>query len=216
MNYIKYLFGEGDSENTVMDKAPSRDAYVVLCNDSDGRIPEIINAIGKHGNGGHSFGIVIDEGTEDAETFGWDGDGSDRIDGIIKLNGEEVDKDGKDALINMLLHVLDSIRWQAEGVRDLEKPDLIRELQGVEDKPMTREEMLKVFDDIIHDTKLCLSGSEYVNEEHRALNSIKEYCKNELVAIGEGRRSEEESGSKDVLEHIKGIAESALDRKKKK
>lgn len=45
------------------------------------QLTKIVNAIGECGNGGHSFDIVIDpEAPEDERvTFGWDGDGSDRV-----------------------------------------------------------------------------------------------------------------------------------------
>ena len=91
MNYYEYLFGD----KQVMDKAPSRDAYMVLCNDVEGTIPRLINAIGKHGNGGHSYEIVLDPDTKEKESFFWDGDGSDRIDGVVKIEKEGDDKDGK-------------------------------------------------------------------------------------------------------------------------
>jgi len=43
------------------------------------QLTKIVNAIGKHGNGGHSFDIVIDADDENKESFFWDGDGSDRV-----------------------------------------------------------------------------------------------------------------------------------------
>jgi hypothetical protein len=44
------------------------------------QLTEIVKAIGEHGNGGHSFEIAVDYKDENQEVFGWDGDGSDRID----------------------------------------------------------------------------------------------------------------------------------------
>ena len=209
MNYYEYLFGD----KQVMDKAPSRDAYMVLCNDAEGTIPRLINAIGKHGNGGHSYEIVLDPDTKEKESFFWDGDGSDRIDGVVKIEKEGDDKDGKIALINMLLHTLDSIKWQADEPVDMESPKFREE----NEPPMTREQMLQVFKDIQHDAHLCLSGCEFVNEERRALNSIKEYCKNEIGFInGEGRSPKLHIEAKEVLEHIKSIADEALSKNKKR
>lgn len=208
MNYYEYLFGD----KQVMDKAPSRDAYVVLCNDVEGTIPRLINAIGKHGNGGHSYEIVLDPDTKEKESFFWDGDGSDRIDGIVKIHKEGDDKDGKIALINMLLHTLDSIKWQADEPVDMESPRFREE----NEPPMTREQMLQVFKDIQHDAHLCLTGCGYENVERRTLNTILEYCKNDIEYINGGGELGKAISAKDVLEHIKEIAEGALKTKKKK
>ena len=211
MNYYEYMFGE----KQVMDKAPSRDAYVIFCNDADGTIPRLINAIGKHGNGGHTYDIVLEPDSSEKEAFCWDGDGSDRIDSIIKLNGKDADKDGKDALISMLLHTLESIKMQAEEPGDLEKPDIVRDLSGEEEKPMTREDMLKVFDDIIHDAQLCLSGCGFEDEKRHALDTIKGFCESTINAIKNGSDNKDLT-REDDLKHIMHIAEEALNTKNKK
>ena len=210
MNYFKYLFGEDKQEKTVMDKAPSRDAYIIFCNDIDGTIPRIVNAIGKHGNGGHTFDIVLEPDTEDKETFCWDGDGSDRIDSIIRLNGKEADKNGKDALINMLLNTLNSIYFQA---RDGSESDERR--AEFQEPPLTTEEMRNIFENIIHDAKVCLEGCEFKDVKGRSLDNIKEYCESELAIINGEHPGNAEITVKEVLEHIKGIAEEALNPKKK-
>lgn len=61
---------------------------IVIYSDGGGHLEEIINYIGKNGNTGHSFSIVIDPSDkENAKTFFWDGDGSDHINSIT-VNGK--------------------------------------------------------------------------------------------------------------------------------
>lgn len=208
MNYFKYLFGEESNSKPVEDKAPIRDAYIIFCNDGDRNIPRLINAIKKHGNGGHSFGIVVDEGATDAETIGWDGDGSDRIDSIIKI---QIDgKDGKDALINMLLYTLNGIKWQAEEgtISDEEAVEL-------EEPPVTRERMREIFNNILHDVALCLNGCGFEDVNMRAITTIKEYCENTMEAM-QGGYLRKDASLEESLSHIKRIAEEALKESKKK
>ena len=58
--------------------------YKVYCRDSEQSIKKLIEYIGKNGNTGHSFSIVVDpDGDDDQKKmFGWDGDGSDYIDRV--------------------------------------------------------------------------------------------------------------------------------------
>lgn len=67
---------------------------VVVESSNPTQVAKILNAIGKCGNGGHSFEIVIDPDMSEADggniKFGWDGDGSDRI-GEVRVV-DELDK----------------------------------------------------------------------------------------------------------------------------
>ena len=58
-----------------------KDIYEVICDDQDGKLKALIEYIGKNGNGGHSFSIVVDPDMpgEGRKVFDWDGDGNDRI-----------------------------------------------------------------------------------------------------------------------------------------
>lgn len=59
--------------------------YKIKARDSEETIKRLIEHIGKLGNVGHSFSIVVDPDAtkeEGKETFGWDGDGSDRIESV--------------------------------------------------------------------------------------------------------------------------------------
>ena len=85
-NFFSYLFDQNKSalDKVAEDKAPKQKSmtggYFVFFNDSEGTLKRLIEAIGKHGNGGHSYEIVIDPDYEkEKESFFWDGDGSDRI-----------------------------------------------------------------------------------------------------------------------------------------
>ncbi len=60
----------------------------LLANDSNGQLVKLLNYIRHNGNGGHTFTIIVDPDLkENTRKFGWDGDGSDRIDKIT-VNGE--------------------------------------------------------------------------------------------------------------------------------
>ena len=62
--------------------------YMVKCKDNEGVIKELIEYIGANGNGGHSFEIVVDPDMtkeEGKKSFYWDGDGSDRIIEVKKI-----------------------------------------------------------------------------------------------------------------------------------
>ena len=54
----------------------------IKCNDGDNRLENLLNYIKKNGNTGHSFNIVVDPDSDNEESFGWDGDGSDYIEEI--------------------------------------------------------------------------------------------------------------------------------------
>jgi hypothetical protein len=60
------------------------------------QLTKIVNAIGECGNGGHSFEIVIDPDSTKEEggniRFGWDGDGSDRVEVSDKTFSEPREK----------------------------------------------------------------------------------------------------------------------------
>lgn len=70
-----------------MDSRPSgKNVYVVSCIDRDGTLFRLLKAIGRHGNGGHSYDIVLEPDSHGkGEGFFWDGDGSDRIENVAKL-----------------------------------------------------------------------------------------------------------------------------------
>jgi hypothetical protein len=54
----------------------------VKCYDQDNSLEDLIEFIKSNGNGGHSFEIIVDPDGDDTQTFGWDGDGGDRINDI--------------------------------------------------------------------------------------------------------------------------------------
>jgi hypothetical protein len=59
--------------------------YKVSCIDSEGNLKKLIEYIGEIGNSGHSFSIIVDPDDPEYErTFGWDGDGSDRVISVKK------------------------------------------------------------------------------------------------------------------------------------
>jgi len=60
-------------------------AYKVECIDLDGELKSLIEYIAANGNGGHSFEIVVDPGSEGEKSFFWDGDGSDVITDITEI-----------------------------------------------------------------------------------------------------------------------------------
>ena len=63
----------------------------IECNDSEGSLARLLTYIMRTGNIGHSFDIVVDpDNKEHKMSFGWDGDGADRIRNI-KLDGKKVD-----------------------------------------------------------------------------------------------------------------------------
>jgi len=61
----------------------------VECNDTEGELARLLTYIMRTGNIGHSFDIVVDpDSKEHKMTFGWDGDGADRI-RSIKVDGKK-------------------------------------------------------------------------------------------------------------------------------
>jgi len=208
-NFFDYMYGvnkKHTEEKVVEDKAPKKvltGGYFVFCKDSEGTLKKLIEAIGKHGNGGHSYDIVLDPDYKDEkETFFWDGDGSDRIDSIIAIP----EGDGKDnPLLRMCLQTLDSINMQAKEASRKERKEW-------EEPPPTEEEREKILDNIIHDSGIILSGANYEDNTRRELRNIKEYCKDCL----EGLKSNNESYStltvEEALNHIKEIADEGLEK----
>jgi len=68
---------------------------IIECRDSENSIARLINYMGEIGNGGHSFGIIVDPDMKEyTKNFGWDGDGSDSIISISEIN-EETGKPNK-------------------------------------------------------------------------------------------------------------------------
>ena len=104
MNYYQYLYGD----KFVQDKKETyktKKFYTVECIDSDGELKDLLNYIGKNGNGGHSFDIVVDPGDKQNERhFFWDGDGADRINAVVKTTTDD-DKE----LVGILLTALNRI-----------------------------------------------------------------------------------------------------------
>lgn len=78
---------EKDEGGETQDSRPrGKYVYVVSCNDRDGTLFRLLKAIGRHGNCGHSYDIVLEPDSHGkGEGFFWDGDGSDRIDNVAKL-----------------------------------------------------------------------------------------------------------------------------------
>jgi hypothetical protein len=83
----------GESENNR--PKDQKKVITVTCRDTENSLEELLKYIQQNGNGGHSFSIIVDpEGDKDQKkTFGWDGDGSDRI---FDISSEMVDEDEKD------------------------------------------------------------------------------------------------------------------------
>jgi hypothetical protein len=68
----------------LFEAVPQKDMYKyeITCRDPDGTLKDMIEHIGKLGNTGHSFSIIVDPDItkeEGKRTFEWDGDGSDYI-----------------------------------------------------------------------------------------------------------------------------------------
>lgn len=73
MNAFKQLYKEAQRQ----EKTITIRAY-----DQDDSLEKLIEFIKTNGNGGHSFEIIVDPDGDDKRTFGWDGDGTDRINDI--------------------------------------------------------------------------------------------------------------------------------------
>ena len=206
-NFFSYLFeqNKSETEKVAEDKAPKEKSltggYFVFCNDSEGTLKRLIEAIGKHGNGGHSYEIVIDPDYEkEKESFFWDGDGSDRIESIVAIPKGE----GKEnPLVRMCLQTLESIYMQAKEASRKERKEW-------EEPPPTDEEREQILNNIIHDSNIILEGANYDDNYHRSLNNIKAYCENDLAGLKEGHIKD--LTVQEVLEHIKEIAEEGLEK----
>ena len=107
-----------DEGGETQDSRPSgKNVYVVSCKDRDGRLFDMLKAIGRHGNGGHSYDIVLDPDSQGkGETFFWDGDGSDRIENVVKL------EEGDD-LAAMLTANMKHIEWMCDVAIPPDKKD---------------------------------------------------------------------------------------------
>lgn len=77
---------------TLMESVPKKDMkeVTVLYRDGEGCLEELLLYIGKNGNTGHSFSIIVDPDgdTNERKEFYWDGDGSDYIH-EIKVDGKK-------------------------------------------------------------------------------------------------------------------------------
>ena len=223
-NFFSYLNSANEhkgkgKETPVQDKAPKggkslTGGYFVFCNDAEGTLRRLIEAIGKHGNGGHSYDIVIDpDRKEEKETFIWDGDGSDRVNEIIAIpEGQGEDN----PLVNMCLETMDSIRDQAkEGSLTIE--------EGVDaEESLTKEQRLnEIFNNIIHDSNLVLRGFQYKDEVkenlRRAVANIRVFCESiqhKLKALDNTpAEAEDIPHFRGAIDHIKEICDEALPEK---
>lgn len=206
-NFFSFFYGQSkrsEIERVAEDKAPKDKSltggYFVFCNDSEGTLKRLIEAIGKHGNGGHSYEIVLDpDYKEKKESFFWDGDGSDRIESIIAIPKGE----GKEnPLLRICLQTLRSVKMQAEEAE--------REHEEYGEPPPSAEEKKHILNDIIHDTDMILRGANYVDNVRGNLETIKAYCENDLSGLKDG--SIKDLTVQEVLEHIKEIAEEGLEK----
>lgn len=120
---------EKDEGGETQDSRPrGKYVYVVSCNDRDGTLFRLLKAIGRHGNCGHSYDIVLDPDSQGkGETFFWDGDGSDRIENVAKL------EEGDD-LAAMLLANLHQIKWMCDDAIPANKKGLKDSMEEPEAK----------------------------------------------------------------------------------
>ena len=66
-------------------KGASTARITIECVDNDNSLFKLLKHIQEIGNTGHSFSIIVDPDNKDTEgSFGWDGDGSDSIQNVIK------------------------------------------------------------------------------------------------------------------------------------
>ena len=112
MNYYSYLYGEKVAEYK-KSEYNSKKYYLIECKDGEHQLRDLINYIGKNGNGGHSFDIVVDpDDKQNEKHFFWDGDGPDRIHAVVESKSGD-DKE----LVGILLAALQrvqSISWVAK------------------------------------------------------------------------------------------------------
>ena len=208
-NFYDFMYGvngKGKSDKVVEDKAPKKKSltggYFVFCRDDDGTLKRLIEAIGKHGNGGHSYDIVLDPDMKDEkESFFWDGDGSDRIDSIIAIP----EGDGKEnPLLRMCLQTIDSINMQASEV--------LREKEEWGEPPPSIEEKKQILNNIVHDSHLILKGAYYVDACKHACETIIEFIMNAKDAYANGLRPQTIENLKEDLEHINEIAREGIEK----
>lgn len=208
-NFFDYMNGvnrKSGSEAVATDAAPKKKSltggYFVFCNDSEGSLKEIIEAIGKHGNGGHSYEIVIDpDSKEEKESFFWDGDGSDRIDSIIAIpEGDGMDN----PLLRMCLQTLKSINMQAQEASRKERKEW-------GEPPPTEEEREKILNNIIHDSHIILTGCQYADANLHACDTIRSFIKSAKNAYVEGLHPKTMENLMEDLEHIDKIAKEGLE-----
>ena len=195
-----YMCGDKVAEDEFRrPKYKKGECYTIFCKDIDGVLPRLINSIAKHGNGGHSFEIVVDKGSKDEESFFWDGDGSDRIDSIINSPDR-----GTDSLIGVLLKTLRSINIQARDALRTE-PDLVKELRGEVDDKI---DMKTVLENIVHDSNLVVSGSKWKDSERAMHISKLEAIKRNVESVESGN-----ANADSALSLIKKLATEALEAK---
>lgn len=84
------------NSETIDESSEEFTTYEIVCRDSEQSLLGILEHIQKVGNTGHSMTIVVDEGCDDEKKFGWDGDGSDYIKSIKKIEpkNESLNEDG--------------------------------------------------------------------------------------------------------------------------
>jgi len=179
MNFFQYLYGEKVAEDK-KSEYNERKYYLVKCKDGEHELRKLIDYIGRNGNGGHSFDIVVDPGSKDQERhFFWDGDGPDRIDSIVETKTSD-DKE----LVGILLTALERVQRLtfAEG-------------SSSDDEAKVLKTALNNIHDIIEP---LLSGVEYEDDLRDSLREV-------LFAVNSSDDSAEKK-----LDHIKYIVEAAL------
>lgn len=86
---LQHLAGLAQDEKV---KWRGKDCYVVYCSDPDRSIARLLNHIKDTAAIGHSFDVVVDpDNKEFKEVFSIDGDGSDRIEGIVAIKKEDLE-----------------------------------------------------------------------------------------------------------------------------
>ena len=177
-NYFEYLYGE----KVAMDKSGYNEKkfYLIECKDGEHELKNLISYIGKIGNGGHSFSIIVDPGSKEHERhFSWDGDGPDRINAIVETTT------GKDKeLVGILLAAMSSIKrlTYAEG-------------ESSDDEPRVLRQALASIQEIVDP---LLNGTEYEDSMREALREVR-------FAVDTKDDSAEQK-----LAHIKSILQDAL------
>ena len=97
--YVKDVLSEEDlprfdADDKGKEKPDTDIILTVECHDNDGKLKKLIEYIKEIGNTGHSFKIVVDpENKDTTKEFGWDGDGSDKIESVKSEKVEEKPKE---------------------------------------------------------------------------------------------------------------------------